>query len=271
MATMHLKVYLQRSIRRFTITTDTTYEQFVALFKDIYPQEVNSLLFQYVDDEEDLVSFSTQHEWENALKNHVESKAKLLRVKVRSNIPQRQQQRSAKNLFNGPRYRDGLFKQFSGLFSARCASQQKCGAKKEDNIEKLIEHCVPILKNLFGVEIEIKREQSQQNQEKKPEITEKIQDKKEGDNIEEKKEEHIEEIVIDDEAPLIEGEKEEKQVVTETFNRVEQAPVVTYAIKLEKLKNMGFTNEKLNVNLLKTYKGDLVRAVNALVQLSTTH
>jgi microcompartment protein CcmL/EutN len=237
MSAVQLKLYLQPqgSIRRFTVDNNTSYEQFVAQVKTFYHERVETLSFQYLDEEDDLVSFSSQNEWNAALSNHNESDAKLLRIKVKPLAIKRPQPQ--------PRPQ----------FCQRPSFGQQCHRPRLD--EKYISRAAPLLKQIFGVDIEIEREEKPQ--ESQPEKKEEAP---------QKQEEVVEEIIIpEDDEPV-------EQVYPTTSEKVEQPPVVEqeyeYASQLETLRNMGFTNEKLNKHLLDNFKGDLVRVVNNLVQLS---
>jgi len=257
MTTIQIKAYLNNSIRRFTVNTDTTFESFQQQIKKLYPEEVSSFTFHYVDDEEDLVTFSSEHEWQSALAGHVESKAKLLRVKVRPNVEQRQ----PRGQFHG-RGPFGFANRGPCGFAQRCAPKSADHGNSDHEIEKLIQHVGPILKSLFGIEVEIEREEPQKTEEKKEEVPA-------VEKVEEKQEEEIEEIIIpDDEEPVVQQVEEPVEAVQEPVVE-EKKPEVPFAAELETLANMGFTNEKLNTHLLSNFNGDLIRVVNALVQLST--
>ncbi len=261
MSAVQVKLYLQpqSAIRRVTIDTNTTFEQFQEQVKSFYPEHVQTLGFQYVDDEEDLVSFSSNNEWNAALTGHAESKAALLRIKVKPTSVNRPQPQ--------PRPQRPWF------FGQHCQRPQL----EEKDIEAYINKAAPFLKQLLGIDIQIEKE------EEKPQQAEQPVEKKEAPQ---QAEEQVEEIVIPEDEPVeqvyptIESPQEkpvEAEPVVES-KPVEQAPVVEapvetkpveqYAEQLETLANMGFTNEKLNKHLLENFKGDLIRVVNSLVQLS---
>jgi hypothetical protein len=356
MAAVQLKLYLhpQGAIRRFTVDANTTYEQFAAQVKSFYPERVEALGLQYVDEEEDLVSFSSQNEWSAALANHNESGAKLLRIKVQPTAVKRPQPQPRPQHCHRPC--------FFGQRPQHCQRPQV----QEQDIETYINQAAPLLKQLFGIDVQVEKEeekpqteqpvvrhfgivcdgcdqhnivgdrykcndckdfdycgtcfsseemkqshgnhtftkvtkpvhrhpfeqffaqpapqqpvekeeapqptmndifkqffaQAQQAEQPAPQPVEKKEDPQ--------KQEVVEEIIIPEDepveqvyptAPVVEAPVETKPVepVVETFK---------YAQELETLGNMGFSNVKLNKHLLENFKGDLVRVVNNLVQLS---
>jgi hypothetical protein len=217
MTSVQIKAYLQGSVRRFTVNTNTTFEQLSAQVKKFYPEHVESVAFQWLDEEDDLVSFSTNHEWKNALDSYVDLKQKLLRIKVVPNANRRP-------------------------VSAPRAPLHRHQPLNE--IEQYVARAAPLIKQLFGVDLEIE--------------TEEVEPK-----TEEKQEEQAEEIVV--------PEEENEQVNPLVEEPVESKPVeqpVKFAAELETLANMGFTNVQLNAHLIENYQGDLIRVVNALLQLS---
>jgi hypothetical protein len=283
MSAVQLKLYLQPqgAIRRLTVDTNTTFEQFQAHVKSLYPQHVETLGFQYVDDEEDLVSFSSNNEWSSALINHVESKAGLLRVKVFPTAVRRPQPRpqcwpQRPRFFEQapqhcqrrqPQEQDieayiNRVAPFLRQFGIEVEREEKPEKKQEavqseeEQVEAFISKTAPLLKQLFGIDIEIEREKVEQPVVEKKEVPV------------EQPEEEIEEIIIPEDDEVVEQVYPSAPVV-ETKS-IEQASVeVKFATELETLSNMGFTNEKLNKHLLENFNGDLVRVVNSLVQLSS--
>jgi hypothetical protein len=264
MSTVQIKTYNhpQGSIRRFNVDTNTTFEEFQQHAKKSYPEHIQELYYQYLDEEDDLISFSTEHEWKGALENHLLNKGKLLRIKVKPSVVRRPQPQFFRQQCQRPR----CFPQF--------IRQQPRVAPSEHDIESIIKQYSPILKSLFGVEIEIEREPqeaekttAQEPQQEAVQQSEQVQEQQE-----EKQDEEIEEIIINDDEPV--EEKKESEPVAEV---VQPEPVVEtqqpskFVQQLETLANMGFGNVKLNEHLLTNFNGDLVRVVNALVQLSTGH
>lgn len=214
MSSVQIKAYLQGSVRRFTVNTNTTFEQLSAQVKPFYPEHVESFTFQWLDEEDDLVSFSTNHEWKNTLNTHVELKQKLLRIKVVPNAIRRPV--SAPRV---PLHRH----------------------QPLNEIEQYIASAAPLIKQLFGVDVEIE--------------TEKVEPKGE-----EMQEEQVEETIIPEE----EIEQINPLVEEPVAHKLVEQPV-KYAAELETLANMGFTNVQLNTHLIDNYQGDLIRVVNALL------
>jgi hypothetical protein len=79
------KIYLQPAgiIRRFTIEA-VPFEQFDRLAKEAFGilNNGNQYQWQYQDDEDDWVSFSSEGEWKDALFFHAQSKSKVLRLRL---------------------------------------------------------------------------------------------------------------------------------------------------------------------------------------------
>jgi hypothetical protein len=264
MSTIQIKAYVhpQGSIRRFNVDTNTTFDEFQQHIKQSYPDHIQALDYQYLDEEDDLISFSTEHEWKGALENHLLNEAKLLRIKIKPSLVRRPQPQFFRPQCQRPR----CFPQF--------VRQQPRVAPSEHDIENIIKHYSPILKSLFGVDIEIEREsqnaenlitqESHQQQEavQQPEKVEEQHEEKQG--------EEIEEIIIPDDEPVEEKKEEVEPEPVAQEEAVVETPT-KFVQQLETLTNMGFNNVKLNEHLLNNFDGDLVRVVNALVQLSINH
>lgn len=79
------KIYLQPAgvIRRFTIDP-VSFEEFDRIAKDAFSIKNNGLTYQwqYQDEEQDWVNFSTEGEWKDALYFHEKSKEKVMRLRL---------------------------------------------------------------------------------------------------------------------------------------------------------------------------------------------
>jgi hypothetical protein len=80
------KIYLHPNslIRRFQLDANQSYEDFDRLVREAFGvlNTENKYTWQYQDDENDWVSFSTEREWRDAIFFHQQSGAKLFRLKL---------------------------------------------------------------------------------------------------------------------------------------------------------------------------------------------
>jgi hypothetical protein len=225
---VQLKVYFKPhgTIRRFNVEDSYSYDDLYARLEEYYPKNTE-LGLQYIDEEKDIVTFSSNSEWRNAVANHVELNDKLLRVIVK---PIRRLPRQCSS---------------SGV------QRYRPMPPVENKLEESVKRASPLVKRLFGIDIG--------KEDPKP------------------KEEESEVIVINELAeekePVVEKVEEIKQEVVDNHPEFPprndfMQPILKYATEQETLNTMGFTNRKLNEHLLDNYKGDIVRVVNSLVQLS---
>jgi hypothetical protein len=72
------KVYYRDQIRRFTLTRSTDFKTFVSYVSDLYQTFGEFPVFKYQDSEEEYVTFSTDGEWKEVLKQNFE----ILRIVI---------------------------------------------------------------------------------------------------------------------------------------------------------------------------------------------
>jgi len=79
MSQVRVKVYHQDQIRRFTINTSTDLKTFKSVIEEFYPK-ISQItpVFKYEDEEGEFITFSTEMEWTDALKQNVD----VLRIYV---------------------------------------------------------------------------------------------------------------------------------------------------------------------------------------------
>jgi hypothetical protein len=297
MSAVQLKLYLQPqgTIRRFTVDESTAFEQFYEQVKSFYPQQVETLGFQYLDDEDDLVSFSSNHEWSTAITNHLESKTGLLRIKVRPTAVRRPRpQHCQRPWFFGQHPQHCQRRQsqeqdveayinrvtpFLKQFGIEIEREEQKPEEKpepsqneEKEVEAFINNAAPFFKQLFGIDIQLEKEND--NPQEQP-IEKKEEAIKQAEEVEEiiipEDDEPVEQVIADvepSEAPAVETKSVEKESPVES-KPVVQVPVEEkYSRELETLSDLGFKNDKLNKHLLNNFDGDLKRVVSSLVQLS---
>lgn len=69
---IRIKVYHLDQIRRFTITSTTDLKTFKSVIEEFYPKISSSAVFKYEDEEGELITFSTELEWADALKQNLD-------------------------------------------------------------------------------------------------------------------------------------------------------------------------------------------------------
>jgi hypothetical protein len=72
------KVYYRDQIRRFTLTRSTDFKTFVSYVSDLYQTLDVNPIFKYEDEEKEYVTFSTESEWKEVLKQNFE----ILRIVI---------------------------------------------------------------------------------------------------------------------------------------------------------------------------------------------
>jgi hypothetical protein len=223
---VQLKVYFKPhgTIRRFKIEDSYSYDDLYAQLEEYYPKNME-LELQYIDEEKDVVTFSSNSEWRNAVANHVELNDKLLRVIVK---PIRRLPRQCS----------------SGV------QRYRRTPPVENKLEESVKRASPLVKRLFGIDLG-----------------------KEDHKLKEELEVIVINELAEEKEPIVEKVEEMKQEVVDNHPEFPprndfMQPILKYAAEQETLNTMGFTNRKLNEHLLDNYKGDIVRVVNSLVQLS---
>src|SRR5690554_3496431 len=80
---LRVKVYFTDEIRSVTIPEETSLIEFLQILKNVCPQkfENENPVFMYQDDEGDWVTFTTEVEWQEALKYRKEETTLRLKVK----------------------------------------------------------------------------------------------------------------------------------------------------------------------------------------------
>jgi hypothetical protein len=80
---IRVKLYYGDHIRRFTITNETKFDELMKTIEAFCPKKFEGKVpvFQYLDDEQDYVRFSTEAEWKEALTYHDVSQVLRLKIK----------------------------------------------------------------------------------------------------------------------------------------------------------------------------------------------
>jgi hypothetical protein len=80
------------SIRRYTLPETTTHDEFKERIRQDFPAHIMNVTLQYVDDEEDYVTFSTEQEWQHAIQAFQQRGGNLFKVFVSKNRGLNEQQ-----------------------------------------------------------------------------------------------------------------------------------------------------------------------------------
>jgi len=301
MSTLTTKIYLRpgNEVRRLELNPNIdTLHSLQAKLKEVHEASPFydsasgnfDFLIQYLDDENEWITVTTEEEWKVALKvgaalASVDPRA-ILRLKciiVRRPKPLRESHRATVQgfpidfLFAPQQQMEVRPTRCQRVLSRPCSiiGQNQQTQKKQDPFD--LENLINSVLGAFFVESQDKSQESSNKGEKKeteekPKREEKqeeiaLVDKKESSQ-EDEQPEHV-----DDEAPIIEDvpeqpEKQEDQVKeSETISENTKEQEFEYPAQLNSLVAMGFANEDFNKFLLRKNRGDITKTVAQLLEL----
>eukprot|EP01080_Neovahlkampfia_damariscottae_P008860 gene8860-809_t len=95
---IRVKLYYGENIRRFTISTTTKYEEILEIVKGFCPKKFEgnkTPVFQYLDEEDDYVTFTTEVEWNEAILHHNVSEVLRLKMKGDKKVEQKKTKKTS--------------------------------------------------------------------------------------------------------------------------------------------------------------------------------
>jgi hypothetical protein len=262
MSTISIKLTIQpqETIRRFAVPSDSTLESFKQLITQYLPTDAEHH-YQYLDEENEWVSFSSEAEWKDAL-SHVEAN-QVLRIRVATkDIPQEQAK--------------------CGEFSWK---QRHCGPKLAMFLVLVMSYPILALLGIIAVIYHAK----QNPQSSIAAVAEKLKKHRKKLALL-----FIVRLLIHKPCLIIpivilvlikkafrcfvkgrclkSCRKEWCQKVEnkeQTITSAQEIAEVEYEDQQQTLEALGFKNQKLNAHLLKTFKGDLGKVVNNLLKVKS--
>jgi hypothetical protein len=257
--TINTKVYIRpgQQVRRLRLSpSETSFETFRALILNAFESSPLVQLLQeydaqflYLDDEEDWISINTEQEFRDAL-SYFESGEELFRVKAVIVTKQKQQQQRQ------VQHQHPLFQRF------HCKPHPSCFRRTAPQFEPV--------SGLFDV-------LNHQNRSSESPVN----DKKQPDSIDSFSGflNELFDVLIETDKPESQTTKSESNTASDISKlAVEEKPEELHTTvpqpdqllqqELQSLESMGFTNKHLNVHLLKQHKGDLVKVVSQLLEVS---
>jgi hypothetical protein len=303
--TINTKVYIRpgQQVRRLRLSPETSFETFRALILNAFESSPLVQLLQeydaqflYLDDEEDWISINTEQEFRDAL-SYFESGDELFRVKAVLVTKQKQQQQQQHVQQQHPLFQRfhcrphpncfrraaSQFEPASGLLNGffdvlnhqNRSSESPVNDKKQpaSSTKNPVDSFSGFLNELFDVLIETEKPESQTTQSESKSQSREIP-------IDEYNQVPVENSVTQESDVATHNEESEQQLINttsesaaeekqeESHTTVPPQPDQSFQQELQSLESMGFTNKQLNVHLLKHHKGDLVKVVSQLLELT---
>ena len=304
MSTLTTKIYVRpgNEVRRLELNPDVdTLQSIQAKLKDVH--ETSPLhnttknidfLFQYLDDENEWITVTTEEEWKVALKVGaaaaiVDPRA-ILRIKcnlIRRTKPVSEPHRAPpqrfpiNHLFAPPQRIQARPERCQRFLSRPCPFVGQCQQTQEKKESFDLDNLINSVLGAFFVEPQEKKNEDSSNKGEKVETEQqsKTEEKVEVNPVEDPKAESLQECEptkeeqLDEDAPIIESipeqqeRQEEVQKESEAITEDSKEQEFEYPAQLASLIAMGFTNEDFNKFLLRKNHGDITKVVAQLLEL----